>query len=233
MNGPLPRQTLVTALEERLRSEIEEGTYAPGELLPPERDLAARYGIARATVKQALVRLEQLGLIETRQGVGSRVRRADEGAGASLLRWMLGLGDPKWIDDLFEARRLFGPVIARRAAANTNPRLRAQLADILDRLRASRSSEQAHAIENELHRALAASTDNRVLRLMVDAMIRGYAPVRALLHRVFAQPEAIAERLEPVVRAVCAGRELEAERAAQAYFEWTGTRLRAALKSRR
>lgn len=230
---PLPRPSLVTALEERLRSDLEAERYRPGDLLPPERDLATQYGVARATVKQALARLEQLGLIETRHGVGSRVRSPDEGAGSSVLRWLVGLGEPRWIDDLFEARRLFGPVVARQAAAHASAQHRERLQTLLGELEAAESAEQVHAFENEIHRVLAQAANNRVLRLLVDGMIKGYAPVRSLLHRVFADAGAIAEGLGPIVRAVSAGKQLEAERAAQRYFDWTGPRLRAALKKRK
>lgn len=233
MNEALPRPSLVTALEERLRADLEQGTYAPGDLLPPERDLAAHYGVARATVKQALVRLEQLGWIETKHGVGSRVRSPDEGTGASVLRWLVGLGDPKWVDDLFEARQLFGPVVARQAAVHSSPELRARLAKLFDQLEMAQGAEAVHDAENEIHRALAKGTGNRVLRVLVEGMIKGYAPVRTLMHRVFADRVAIAIALKPVIVAVSAGKPLEAERAAQRYFELTGPRLRAALKRKK
>jgi DNA-binding FadR family transcriptional regulator len=178
-DAPLPRPTLVTALEERLRADLEGGRYRPGDLLPPERDLAAQHGVARATVKQALARMEQLGLIETRHGVGSRVRSPDEGAGSSMLRWLVGLGDPRWIDDLFEARRLFGPLVARQAAAHANADDRERLESLLAELERAEGAERVHAIENEIHRVLARASNNRILRLLVDGMIKGYAPARS------------------------------------------------------
>ena len=232
--APLPRTSLAATLEQRLRADIEEGRLAPGDLLPTERDLSAKYGVARATVKQALVWLEQLGLIETKHGVGSRVRDpSKENTGANVLRWLVGLGDPAWIDDLFEARRLFGPVIARQAAAHASRKQLSDLERLLARVRDAKSPEDVHAAENDVHRLLGAATGNRVLRVMVDGMIRGYAPVRSLMHRAFPSGAAIAGELDPLVRAVIERDEDGAEAGAAAYFEATGPRLRSALRKRK
>lgn len=232
--GPLPRPSLVTSLEQRLRADIEAGRLAPGARLPTERDLSAHHGVARATVKQALGRLEQLGLIETKHGVGSRVRDpAKEGTAAGVLRWLVGLGAPAWIDDLFEARRLIGPVIARQAASHASHGQVAGLERLLGRVRDARSPEEVHAAENDVHRALAAATGNRVLRLMVDGMIRGYAPVRALMHQAFADGKLVAGELEPMVRGVVRGEPSEAEQGATSYFDTTGPRLRSALRKKK
>ncbi len=226
----LPRPSLVSELEARLRADIAEGRLAPGALLPTERELSARHGVARATVKQALVRLEQVGLIETRHGVGSRVRDTEtSGAGAGVLRWLVGLGDPGWLDELFEARGLVGPLIARQAAARATPAQGKQLAAALERLRDAPTAEALHAAENELHRRLAAASGNRVLRLMVEAMIRSYAPVRSLMHGVFADRDALSASLGEVVGAVLRGEPDAAEESAQRYFDATGPSLRAAL----
>ena len=56
-----------------LRSDIEEGVYRPGALLPTEIQLAGRYQVSRQTVHQALSLLVGEGLIERRQGSGSWV----------------------------------------------------------------------------------------------------------------------------------------------------------------
>jgi len=230
---PVPRPSLVDTVADRLRADLDAGKYRPGDRLPTERNLAAQFGVARHTVKQALSRLEQLGFIETKHGFGSRVRSESEGAGAGILRWLVGLGDPKWIDDLFAARRLIGPIVARQAATNASDLLRESLQTLIKRLRWTQDAETAHKLENEIHRTLAEATNNRVLHVLAQAMIRGYAPVRPLLHRVFANPNSIADDLERVVDAVVAGDAQRAERAAQNYFDVTGPKLRAALKKRK
>lgn len=56
-----------------LRNEILSGLIKPGEYLPGEPELSARYQLSRATVRTALASLEEISLIERRQGVGTRV----------------------------------------------------------------------------------------------------------------------------------------------------------------
>lgn len=59
---------LRTVLNDALDSEFEVG-----EILPNERDLAARFGVARATLRQALEQLELEGRLQRRRGVGTTV----------------------------------------------------------------------------------------------------------------------------------------------------------------
>ena len=68
-------QTAVEDLREVLRQEIVERMQI-GDLLPNERELAERFGVARNTVRETMIHLEALGLIEkTRRG--ARVRQPD------------------------------------------------------------------------------------------------------------------------------------------------------------
>lgn len=54
-------------------SEALDQDFAVGEVLPNERDLAARFGVARATLRQALEQLELEGRLQRRRGVGTTV----------------------------------------------------------------------------------------------------------------------------------------------------------------
>ena len=69
-----------TQLEWGLRSAIVRGALAPGERLPPLRDLADEVGAHLNTIRSVYGRLEQDGLIETHQGKGSFVRAQPEGS---------------------------------------------------------------------------------------------------------------------------------------------------------
>src|SRR2546430_959006 len=69
--GPL-YQRLSSALE----TAMERGDVTPGTLLPPERVLAARIGVSRSTVVAAYERLREAGLVERRQGSGTRIASA-------------------------------------------------------------------------------------------------------------------------------------------------------------
>ncbi len=71
LRGPLPVHMQVS---EMLIREIASGRLANGERLPPERDMAARLGIAVGTLRRALRDLTEKGLLERIQGSGNYVR---------------------------------------------------------------------------------------------------------------------------------------------------------------
>src|SRR3954468_13192182 len=111
----LPRDTIVDVLEGRLRDDILAGRHPVGSLLPPERRLADGYGVTRTTLKHAFGRLVQAGLLETRHGVGTRVRDYERLVAAALLP-MLVRHDARWRGEIFEVRRGVGSLIAGTAA---------------------------------------------------------------------------------------------------------------------
>ncbi|MFR9792449.1 GntR family transcriptional regulator [Streptomyces sp. MB22_4] len=81
---------LKTVLSEALDSE-----FSVGEILPNERDLAARFGVARATLRQALEQLELEGRLQRRRGVGTTVAppRVGVAVGGGQHAWPGAAGD--------------------------------------------------------------------------------------------------------------------------------------------
>lgn len=71
---PLIKRSLVDQALEQLRKRINSGSWAIGERLPTEPELAAELGISRNTVREAMRVLAFSGLIEIRQGDGSYLR---------------------------------------------------------------------------------------------------------------------------------------------------------------
>ncbi|MBA2506983.1 MAG: FadR family transcriptional regulator [Thermoleophilaceae bacterium] len=92
-----------------LTEAILAGRYEPGEKLPTQRALAAEFGVNMASVREAVKRLEQLHLVESRQGEGMRVRDWRSHGGLDVITHLLfqaGGFDPETSRSLFEARRL-------------------------------------------------------------------------------------------------------------------------------
>jgi GntR family transcriptional repressor for pyruvate dehydrogenase complex len=90
---------------DRLRNYVADGGLGAGDRLPPERDLAARLGVSRASVKQAIVVLEVQGLVEVRHG-----------GGTYLVRDSL---DVEPVEQLVERRRRLPDVLDAREALET------------------------------------------------------------------------------------------------------------------
>ena len=65
------RASLSMRTQQYLVGLVEDGTYQPGDQLPSEADLAAQLGISRSTLREALLNLEQEGVVIRRHGVGT------------------------------------------------------------------------------------------------------------------------------------------------------------------
>ncbi|MEJ8654173.1 FCD domain-containing protein [Streptomyces sp. MS1.AVA.3] len=226
MEEPITRDTTVDALERRLRDAIIDGRHPVGALLPPERELAASYGVNRTTLKHAFVRLMQSGLVETRHGVGTRVRDFWRLGTAELLP-VLVLRDDAWLGEIFEVRRQVGALIGALAARRAGPRDVAALRQQVTAVRTGAVSDQVQLADAEFHRTLARATGNRVYLLMTNTLLGGYLPVRQALAQPFRDAEAAADRLHPVAEAVAAGDEDAARRAVEAYMTDTEALMRA------
>jgi GntR family transcriptional regulator len=68
--GPIPRWSQIA---DRLRADIENGSFKPGDTLPGEAEINKRFGVSRSTSRAALDYLETEGLIKRRSGLGSIV----------------------------------------------------------------------------------------------------------------------------------------------------------------
>lgn len=73
MAGRQPQRRPVVVLYERMVEAIRSGTYAPGSTLPTEPRLAAELGVSRPALREALILLQEDGVITVRRGVGRTV----------------------------------------------------------------------------------------------------------------------------------------------------------------
>ncbi|MER5360498.1 GntR family transcriptional regulator [Streptomyces sp. NPDC002785] len=77
-------------------SEALDSDFAVGEILPNERELAARFGVARATLRQALEQLELEGRLQRRRGVGTTVAPPRVGVAVSTTQRDWSDGGEAW-----------------------------------------------------------------------------------------------------------------------------------------
>lgn len=66
--------TLTERVIQLLRAEIADGTFPVGTRLPTGKQLAERYGVSAAVIREVSEHLRSQGMIESRQGLGSTVR---------------------------------------------------------------------------------------------------------------------------------------------------------------
>lgn len=90
---PIKRVNVGEQVLLQLKKMLIDGEWAPGSKIPSENELAELFEVSRITVRQALQKLNALGLIETRLGDGSYVRNLDIGDSMNALIPVMYLGD--------------------------------------------------------------------------------------------------------------------------------------------
>ena len=150
MLKPVEKQRVAEEIAEQLRSLILNGQYPPGSKLPPERELSKRLRVNRASLREALKKLEHLGLVRIRQGDGTRVQNFMETGGIELVQHLLPLagGKPELIRDLLEFRRIFGRELARLAAARVGKDQTTRLRALADK--ADQTQRRRRAVRSRL-----------------------------------------------------------------------------------
>lgn len=134
---PIRTQRLYRQIADQLKQLILDGEYPPGTQLPPERELAQSLGVSRASVREALIALEVIGLVEVRVGHGVTVLKAESTSHTPVMQaavskevWSL---DPEFASEtkinldeeippysLLQARCFLEPETAALAAANAS-----------------------------------------------------------------------------------------------------------------
>ena len=153
-----------------LRTEILSGQYRPGERLPSERDLAARFGSNRGAIREVIKKLEQLGIIEVNPG-GVRVVPVEQ-ATLDVVRYLLELGaidQQQLIGQLLDVLGSMMALSVRTALSLASKEECEDIAEAIDELISSidKNNEELHRKSFKLlNDKLIAIHQNLVLRLI-------------------------------------------------------------------
>jgi len=213
---PLKKTRIPEQIADRIRRLLVDGTFQPGEPLPPERQLAERFGVSRGSVRDALHMLETLGLLEMRHGQGTFPKELSiERLVTPLASVLTQRRDLQ--DELMDVRRMFEPAMARAAATRATEHDLADLQRILlAQRRKLRRGQSAIAEDTAFHAALARATGNliavRIMEILNDLLVES----RKMTLQQKGRPERSIQGHEAVVAAL---RRRDAEAAARAMHE--------------
>jgi GntR family transcriptional regulator, transcriptional repressor for pyruvate dehydrogenase complex len=198
---PVVHASVPDLVFDRLSDAILGGSYEPGEQLPPQRALADEFGVNTGSVRSALARLEQLRLVETRQGDGSYVLDWRYSGGLEALAQLGGV-DETVVASLFEARRLLLTEAARLAARRRTRQQAAALRELADAVTAAPNARAALLADWAYMATLVESASNLVFQLIMNSVrelylphLDGFAPVVSSRHRLAALYEGAAEAI--------------------------------------
>lgn len=200
------KQRIADEIVDQLKSLILAGHYPPGSRLPAERELAKTLGVNRSSLREALKKLEHLGLLSIRQGDGTRVTNFMETAGLELLEHLVPLansGYPRIIRDAMEFRTFYCLDIIRMATPRRTDAHLAKLRRHADECETPKPTLLA-LLEPafEFWVTLVQATGNSVFGLLINSgrnALKAHQPLMA--HFLISQEEVVrsnAEILEAV-----------------------------------
>ncbi|MFT5111484.1 MAG: GntR family transcriptional repressor for pyruvate dehydrogenase complex [Parasphingorhabdus sp.] len=162
---PVKPTKVSDSIAEQLRSHILNGVLKPGEKLPAERELVEQLGVSRPSVREALLKLEARGLIESRQGGGTFVKKILTPTFIDPLSDLIK-DNPDAISDVLECRHgleeLAASYAALRATENDRRMIRAKF-DAVEEANKSRDTVIAAQADVEFHMAIAEASHNVAL----------------------------------------------------------------------
>lgn len=108
-------KTLVPqSVAREIQTMINSGTLKAGDKIPSQREFSQKFGISRASLREALLTLETLGLLKTEPGRGTFVVDHPNGASGDMAPWRYS--DSYSVFDVFQTRILLEGEIARLSA---------------------------------------------------------------------------------------------------------------------
>lgn len=172
--APLDAPTTATGVQDALVAMIEATGLGVGDRLPPEVALAARLGVGRSTIREAMNRWEGLGIIRRRRGDGTYLT-AQVRSSAGPLPTMIGL-EGEALLRILQVRRDLEAGSARRAALAATPAQRHEIDTLCDRLLVVvASGEPYHAPDMAFHTAICDATGNPMYRQILHHLDQAFA----------------------------------------------------------
>ena len=131
---PIRKRKLYEDIVERLETSMLDGSLAPGEQLPSERDLMKTFQVGRSAIREALFALNRMGLISLQNGERAIVTMPTastllDGLSPSIRHMLQG---PDGVRHFQNARNLFEVALARHAAEHATADDIAQLSAALE-----------------------------------------------------------------------------------------------------
>ncbi|MES2535592.1 MAG: transcriptional regulator NanR [Pseudomonadota bacterium] len=212
---------------DRLRQLITDGNFAPGEALPPERDLMVRFGVGRPAIREALQSLSNMGVITISHGERARVNAM---TAKSVFRQfdmpgkLLLSASPKTLEDLKEARKFFELAMIRVAASKATSTDIQKLKDTLEQQRSSLGNAEAFTqADMAFHNTIAAMTGNSIYEAVSESMLNWLKAYHAEVLIWSGKENLTLIEHEKIIRCIEEGNVSEAEEAMRDHLDRSGS----------
>ncbi len=210
-------KSLVDRVFEQLAQDILRGHHRPGSSLPAERALAEQLQVNRQVVREAIRRLEQLGLVEVLHGDGTHVLDFREHAGLELLALLMEQPASRknsltlWLP-ILELRAALAPEVVRHCATNAKLSLRRELVRTCQAMSQAEDDEALYKLEQHFWALVHEGANHIVYRLTFNTFKRTAQAANALTVAWTASEVKRSKYRLPIAEAILAGDSERAER---------------------
>lgn len=213
---------------EQLATAIRLGVFEDGRMLPPERELAERLGVSRATLREAIAALRAAGLVLTRRGRGGGTivdfRPKAPGTTGALHR------PPEELIDALNFRRIVEPGAAYAAAGKTlTPAQQDMLTQVLDDVSAASDPGRHRQADSLFHLAIASLSESQ---LLIEAVTKVQKSLHDMLNAIPVLDRNIDHSRQQhidIAKAILAGDAPKARRVMESHCDDTAALLRGLL----
>lgn len=221
-NRRIKKQKIHQDLVDILVEDITNGVYKPGDTFPSERSLMEEFSVGRPAVREAISRLERMGLIDTRPGVRAvickpTIERLMEDMSAAVQITMLS---NEGNQQLKQVRIFFECALVRSATQLAEEKDLVELEIIL--------MESANAISDlesftdwdmQFHHRIAQITKNSILLNIENALSNWLIEQRLRSLSTENQANTALEAHKRILKAIKSGIEIEAEKEMREHLE--------------
>ena len=156
----------------QIEDSIASGALAPGDQLPPEREMAQQFGVSRTAVREAVRALHEKGLVEAYSGRGTFVTKGRSKGIRESLHNLIGAGRAEGAVFLAEVREILEPEIAALAALRMEEQALATLRESVELMDRSQNDPDAFVeADLDFHLALAEAAGNPVILSLLDSIV--------------------------------------------------------------
>jgi GntR family transcriptional repressor for pyruvate dehydrogenase complex len=168
---PIRPKKISEEIVSQIKQLISKGDLKPGDRIPSERDLATMLGVSRPSVREAIMVLEAMGFLDSRQGGGTFVRALTEGSIMDPLAKLVEKKDPELLRALAEVRMGLESWSAYLAAQRAEDEDLAELRRIYAVMekQAARGGWDSE-VDAEFHYAITAASHNSLQMHVLDSI---------------------------------------------------------------
>jgi GntR family transcriptional repressor for pyruvate dehydrogenase complex len=207
------KRSLPDGVFEQLMTEIVSGRYAPGEVIPSERDLSEVFSVNRHVVREAVKRLQQVGLLSVVQGGRTKVLDFRRSAGLDLLALVAEHTEQAEVVEgllpllagALEMRAGIGVDVARLCAQRAGSDVLGDLLEISEQLAVTADGAELLALDQRFWQRVLDGAGNLAYQLAFNSLIRAVHVQHGLSVSWLEQELERGDYRRPIAAAIAAG----------------------------